>query len=140
MYKRMLEAVLGGLYWLGLRGRYQADRYIFFPEDEGECFRWGMRLLPRYIVQEQLRKPVVIMTGASARNSEIDGGITRLRFRRITDRKMRCLMGWYALRDMSRQWVVVSTRQPYDTGAERLLGINGVTWRDIVYYDIYKFD
>ena len=41
---------------------------------------------------------------------------------------------------MSDKWTVVSTKMPYDTGAERLLGIKGVTLRDIIYYDIYKLD
>lgn len=49
------------------------------------------------------------------------------------------LMDYYAMIDMSGLWTVVSVTQPYRTGADRLLGKKGVTYREIVYYDVYKF-
>jgi len=67
-------------------------------------------------------------------------GITNIRFIRVSKCIMTCFLSYYALKDMSNKWIVVSTKKPYDTGAERLLGIKGVTYRDIVYYDIYKLD
>lgn len=140
MYTRLLQATAGKLYWMVLQKKYQADKYIFFPEEKAEYFQWGMKLLPQYIVQHQLRRLLVLSTGDFVGKHTIDGGITTIQFKKITNRAMDCLMRCYALTDLSRQWVVVSTRQPYDTGAERLLGINGVTYRDIVYYDIYQYD
>ena len=48
-------------------------------------------------------------------------------------------LSYYALIDKSKKWIVVSVKQPYDTGAEKMLGKHGITKKDIVYYDIYGF-
>ena len=44
-----------------------------------------------------------------------------------------------ALVNLCEELTIVSVKEPYDTGAERLLGKKGVTKREILWFDIYRF-
>lgn len=140
MYKELLQATIGKIYANRIDRRVQADKYIFFPESKGAYLRWGVRLLPQYIEQNGCEGIVVIAANDSVKKEMRKQRVNNIRFQKISGYCMACLMDYYALMDMSDKWIVVSTKKPYDTGAERLLGVKGVTYRDIVYYDVYKLD
>ena len=57
---------------------------------------------------------------------------------KIKESKMNCLIRFAGLVNLTDKWTIVSVKEPYDTGAERLLGKKGITKREIVWYDIYK--
>lgn len=140
MYKELMQATIGKMYVNWINRKDQADKYIFFPESKGPYLKWGVRLLPQYIEQNRCDRIVVIAVDDSVKKEMGKQRVNNVRFQKISGYCMECLMGYYALRDMSDKWIVVSTKKPYDTGAERLLGVKGVTYRDIVHYDIYKLD
>ena len=140
MYKELMQAAAGKVFAGWIDRRNQADRYIFFPENKEAYLRWGVRLLPQYIKQNRCDRIVVIAVDDSVEKEMGKQGIGNIRFQKVSGHCMDCLMDYYALWDMSDKWIVVSTKKPYDTGAERLLGVKGVTYRDIVYYDVYKLD
>lgn len=140
MYKELMQAVIGKLHATILCRKYKADKYVFFPDSRGACLKWGISLLPEYMRQNKIHQIIVLAADNSVKKEIVKQGITNIRFHKLSKYSMNCLLDYYALKDMSAQWIVVSTKKPYDTGAERLLGIRGVTYRDIVYYDIYKLD
>lgn len=140
MYKELLQATIGKMYANWIDKREQADKYIFFPESKGAYLKWGVRLLPQYIEQSMCERIVVIAVDDSVKEEMKKQRVSNIKFHKISGYFMECLMDYYAVWDMSDKWIVVSTKKPYDTGAERLLGIKGTTYRDIVYYDVYKLD
>lgn len=140
MYKELMQAVAGKIYTAIISRAYRADRYIFFPEGRGEYLEWGIRLLPRYMRQNQSARIIVMAADDMVGQEIVRQGIKNVTFKKISNHSMDCFLRFYALKDMSGQWIVVSTKKPYDTGAERLLGVKGTTIRDIVCYDIYKLD
>ena len=50
------------------------------------------------------------------------------------------LLMFYAFHPFSNRIVIISLTDPYDTGGENLLGVRGVTERELLCYDIYGFD
>lgn len=140
MYKELIQAMLGKINAAILCRKYKADKYVFFPDRKGEYLRWGINLLPQYMKQNKIKKIIVIAADNSVKKEIVKQKVANIRFLRVSAYSMNCFMNYYALKNMSDKWIVVSTKKPYDTGAERLLGIKGVTYRDIIYYDIYKLD
>lgn len=137
--KKVCYAILGGISWKVLHQKYCSDRYVFFPSFNMEYNLWGILMLHSFIEKENYKSVTAI-----AANNRIITMIKRQRieeisYKLISSRQMEQYMCYYALRDVSHKWTVVSTQIPYDTGAERLLGRCGITYRDIVYYDIYGF-
>lgn len=140
MYKELIQAAAGKIYANIMSRKYKADRYVFFPDCNAAYLKYGMKLLPKYMQHNKFDQIIVIAADSSVQKEIEKQRITNIRFLKISTYRMRCLLNYYALKDMSDKWTVVSTKMPYDTGAERLLGIKGVTLRDIIYYDIYKLD
>ena len=46
----------------------------------------------------------------------------------------------YGLYKFSDKVAIISLTEPYNTGAERLLGVYGTTKEDLLCFDIYGFD
>ena len=57
---------------------------------------------------------------------------------RITSEQMSNIMRYMALVNLGAECTIVSVKEPYDTGAERLLGKKGVTKEEIVWYDVFR--
>jgi len=140
MYRELMQAMAGKIYTAIMCSRCRADKYILFPDSNSAYLKWGIQLLPQYMLQNKSERIVVVAADDLVKQEIMKQGITNIRFIRVSKCIMTCFLSYYALKDMSNKWIVVSTKKPYDTGAERLLGIKGVTYRDIVYYDIYKLD
>lgn len=140
MYKELIQAAAGKIYASIMSKKYKADRYVFFPDCNKAYLKYGVKLLPQYMQHNKFDQIIVIAADSSVQKEIVKQGITNIRFQKISTYRMHCLLNYYALKDMSDKWTVVSTKMPYDTGAGRLLGIKGVTCRDIIYYDIYKLD
>lgn len=140
MYKELMQAVAGKIFAAVMCKIYKADKYILFPDSKGAYRKWGIRLLPQYLRQNKFNRVIVMAADGSIKQEMVRQGITNVQFKTISKYSINCFLNYYALKDMSEKWIVVSTKKPYDTGAERLLGVKGVTYRDIIYYDIYKLD
>lgn len=140
MYRELMQAMAGKICAAVICRRCKADKYILFPNARGAYLKWGIRLLPQYVSQNPSERIIIVAAGDLVRREMAKAGIGNIRCKKVSRYMMDCLLSFYAIQDMSKQWIVVSARRPYDTGAERLLGVKGVTFRDIIYYDIYKLD
>lgn len=140
MYKELFQAASGKIYGNVLCRICKADQYIFFPESESAYLESGMELLPQYIRKNRLDRVVIIYSDRIVKEYGLKNNNMKIHFKKVSKWYMDCLLKYYALENMSGKWLVVSTKQPYDTGAEHLLGVKGVTYKDIIYYDIYRLD
>lgn len=131
-------------FWLKIRrkfgpGQYPAA-YILFPDSDIEINAWGMYLLPRVIEKKKLEKIMVITCEEklfqACSEIEYDG----LHVIRVSKDEMDQLIRFYALVDLNGEWMIVSVKEPHDTGAEKLLGKKGITKKDLVWYDVYAMD
>lgn len=133
-------ALRGRGIWYFLKHKFaQYKKFIIFPENNQEYNAWGIVMLQSYLIKENLKSAVVI-----ASNRNVEKAINILNMRNVKIQLLKAkyideMLKYYALVDMSRLWTVVSVSMPYDTGAERLLGIEGITRKEIVYYDVFGF-
>lgn len=140
MYKELMQAMAGKIYTAIMCSRCRADKYILFPDSNSAYLKWGIQLLPQYMLQNKSERIVVVAADDLVKQEIAKSGIADIRFKKVSRYSMDCVLSFYAIEDLSDRWIVVSTKRPYDTGAERLLGVKGITFRDIIYYDIYKLD
>lgn len=115
-----------------------STRFIIFPEDDEEYNKWAIYYMPVYLQRERFDRVVILTCSDKLTNNCKKMSYTHKKVVQIEESKMQCLMKFAGLVNMNDQWTIISVTQPYDTYAERLLGRNGVTKRDIVWYDIYK--
>ena len=143
IYKRILEALMGRIYWFFLSQKYGSNkekcRYILFPSLNSEYNFWGIIMLPEFIINNDYEKIIIISSDERIITSVKSLNISNIFCESIKFQKLLCLIRYYALMDKSDIWTVVSVEEPYSTGAEKLLGKKGITYKEIVYYDIYKF-
>ena len=142
MIKELLQAYRGKWLWYKMRRKYGAgdwpSRYILFPEDDDNYNAWGILLLPFFLKKKRIDKLMIIVCNTELREccNNIVHWNKHVIF--ITKEEMDSLIRLAALVPMGNEWTIVSTKKPYDTGAERLLGKNGVTYKELVWYDVYQ--
>ena len=141
-FNYLFQAYCGRIYWEKLKRTYgngtAPSKYIMFADDDAEYNAWGLCFLEHFIEKEELDKVVILST-----NEKILDGIKNIQHpnihkKKISRKQMQCLVRYSALVPRNQEWMIVSVKQPYDTGAERLLGKKGVTKREIVWYDVYR--
>lgn len=137
IYRFLASAMRGYFYYAYLSIRFSRCRFIFFVEDDTEITRYGFELLKEYIPECKVNNIIIFALSDSLvkkiKNKQYIGI-------KISNSKMRDLSNLYILKDISNKSIFVSTMIPYDTGANRLLGIHDINKRKIVYYDIFRMD
>lgn len=137
VYKRFLDAIHGYFVWKKIkRTNPHTERFIIFPEENDEYGYWGVKLLPQFLKKKRITKALLIATKDNKNIATLNDNEVTVKY--LTKGKINDILAFYAMWDISEKWTVVSTRKPYDTGAERLLGKCNVTYRDIVEYDVYQ--
>lgn len=142
LFKYLLQAYKGKYYWTKLKKTYgngkMPSKYILFPEEDNEYNAWGLCFLEHYIKKNELDKVMILATDIDVLEAVKNVQHTNMHLEKISKSKMKCLIRYSALVPRNEEWVIVSVKQPYDTGAERLLGKKGVTKREIVWFDVYR--
>ena len=138
LYRKLLKGIVGGLFWFFIKRKYMADKYVFFPSGNDECNKWGVIYLPEYLEKFNVEKAVVLISDKRDEKQIRDLGCSKIKIKKISEKRMDCMLSYYALMDQSDKWVVVSLQKPYSTGAEHLLGIKNVTYKELIYYDVYQ--
>lgn len=137
------DAFKGRILWAALKRKYgkggEGQKYIIFASDNPACNIWGVAMLRDYIEANGLSRTVVLAKDRKIIELVQGMKIHNLRYGILKPRQMTQLMRYYALMDKSDVWTVVSVKEPYDTGAERMVGKKGVTYKEIVFYDVYGF-
>lgn len=139
IYKKLYEGFKGRIAWYFLNKKYEANNYILFPSNDQDFNKWGILLLPAYMKKSKFQKVVVLSSDKRIRKAIQCVNSNNVVIKQISQKQMKQYISYYALINKSKEWRVVSVTQPYETGADRLLGIKGITKRDIVYYDVYGF-
>lgn len=136
----IVSAVGGKLIWIVLKVKFlHYKKFIIFPKDNLNYSKWGIVMLPSYLEKENLCKVVVITCNKNTEKAIRFVGLQDVKCLVLNEKSINSMMKYYALKDMSKEWTVVSVNHPYNTGAERLLNKKGITYRELVYYDVYKF-
>jgi len=142
LLKYLFEAYKGKFYWTKLKRKYGngkfPSRYILFPSEDSEYNAWGLCFMEHYIRKNKLDKVIVLATDIDIVRALDNIQHINMHSGVISKNKMKCLIRYSALVPRNEEWTIVSVKEPYDTGAERLLGKKGVTKREIVWYDIYR--
>lgn len=136
----IVQAIKGKYIWYFLKYKFiKCEKFIIFPMEDQDYNAWGIVMLRAYLDKEKLNRVVIVANDKKIANAINYVSINNAKIQFLKPKHINCLMKYYALVDMSQFWTVVSVTTPYDTGAERLLGIKEITKKEIVYYDIYGF-
>ena len=140
MDKELREATSGRRLWLRLSQNYQVDRYILMPHMTSDYNDYAIEYIDAYLHKEGLHSAIFVSSNQAVldRLSVYDGAYevsaTYMAHSQIMD-----MMRFYALYPFSDKVIIISLTIPYDTCGENLLGVEGVTRRELFCYDIYRF-
>ena len=127
--------------WECLREQHPSDRFIILPHEESGYNTWAAVYFADYMKNENARSAVLLspFSGVLDRFDEVSDSYMIEKVCR--DKKwVESLLMFYAFHPFSSRIVIISLTEPYDTGGENLLGVRGVTERELLCYDIYGFD
>lgn len=140
--KYFIQAYMGKLIWTLLKRKYgnglYPSRYLIFPGKDIEYNFWGLYYLTDFILDNKFNYITILTIDddiVQVANSYRFINITGIK---ISEKEMNCLIRYAALVSRMNEWTIVSVKEPFNTGAERLLGKKGVGKGDIVWYDIFR--
>jgi len=138
----LLQACRGKLLWERMKKKYgpgyHPSRYILFPSGDDEYNAWAIYYMPHYLEKFHLDKAMAVVADDALENVLPNVQHNNLHIVKIEKEQLDCLVRLCALVDLNSECTIISVKEPYDTGAERMLGKKGVTKREIVWYDIYR--
>ena len=71
MYKELMQAMAGKIYTAIMCSRCRADKYILFPDSNSAYLKWGIQLLPQYMLQNKSERIVVVAADDLDRKSVV---------------------------------------------------------------------
>ena len=142
VWKYLLAAYKGKMVWNKIRKQYgcgyEPSRYVFFPSAGPEYNAWGLYYL-QYFIQKKHFDKVMLVTCEENLAAALDNiRHNNKHIISIMPEQMSNIMRYMALVNLGAECTIVSVKEPYDTGAERLLGKKGVTKEEIVWYDVFR--
>ncbi len=136
------KACLGKLVWEKIKKKYgqgyHPERYLLFPSKDDEYNAWALYYMEAYIKEFRLGKVKILSANHELLTACADVNHRDVLPILLSEKEMECLLRFCALVNLSGELTIVSVREPYDTGAERMLGKKGTTKRELVWYDIYR--
>lgn len=142
LLKYLLQAVSGRKLWLRLQKKYgktnNFTKYVLFPSSDDEYNAWGLFFLISYMRNKNIEKIKAVTTDDAIAESLRRLDSDKIDVITIKKKHMTSLIRLAGLKNMMDFWVILSVKEPYDTGAERLLGKKGITRREIVWYDMFQ--
>lgn len=142
LLKYLLQANSGRKLWRKIQKKYghidEYTRYILFPENDDEYNAWAIYFLNSWAEIFRYERIFVISSNESVLSTipllkEFD-----FKTISVSEKQMRNLVRLAGLVNMMDSWSIVSVKQPYDTGAERMLGKKGISKKEIVWYDMLQ--
>lgn len=143
IFKLLFKAYKGKYLWEKLKRKYgrgfKPSRFIIFPSTDEEYNAWAIYYFDKFIEENKFDKVMIITSDddiiLALKNSEH----SNLHFIKYNEEQISCIIRLAALVNLCEELTIVSVKEPYDTGAERLLGKKSVTKREILWFDIYRF-
>lgn len=142
MFQDFVDAFMGKVQWELIRRRHKADRYIIMPHEQEEYNEYALQYLERYMEKEKIHTVCIFTYDKDVyekAKSQVfpQGHQVRIFLKR---RKwIRNIIKFYALYEFSSKIKIISLTEPYDTCGENLLGVHGITKRELFCYDIFGF-
>lgn len=138
-FLQTLKAYIGYIDLMSLKFIYSDTFFVFLINDDADYSRYAIELLPNFIKKNSRRVKVVI-SKSDAEIRKLVKNIDNTMVIHIKEKSLSYISILYKYKDVSQDCVFISTKIPYLTGADRMLGVNNITKRDIVFYDMYKLD
>lgn len=142
LIKYLFQAYKGKWIWERFRKKYgngfAPSRYILFPSSDDEYNAWGLYYLTHYLDKNHFDKVMLLIKEDALFEACKNIQHLNLHILKLTQTQMDCVIRLNALVNLGDQCTIVSVKEPYDTGAERLLGKRGVTKRELIWYDVYR--
>lgn len=114
---------------------------IFFLDDE--LLNASIELFPKYKEKFRGEERLLLLFSNNRSSqkfiSEIDIQ-SNMVCKILSQQATQNLLSWCALHYETRKILIISIQKPYSTNANFMLGKKGISYRDIVYYDLYKLD
>lgn len=141
MENKLRQAERGREIWKNLEKKYSFDKYIFMPHQKDEYNDYALLYLDDYLSKERWNSAVIFSLEEALVKWVNENVWKHSVVAYVMDRQdMDDILRFYALYMFSPKATIISLTIPYDTGAENLLGIHGTTKRELLCYDIYRFD
>ena len=142
--EKMLESHIqlaekGKEIWQEIDVAFDADLYILLPHAADVYNYYALLHMEQYLEAKGAKKVVLLF-----REEVIAKVLPLFCQREILTHKLNsadidALLKYYALFEFTSRLTIVSLTRPYDTCAENLLGVHGVTKEDLLCYDIFHF-
>ena len=135
------KAYQGKIIWKMLESKYNADCFILMPHMQDDYNYYALLHLNKFIRSRGAHKTVILSYDEGVLKSysyfKTEGEVKAIK---MSENKIEKLIKYYALYEFSTKLTIISLTKPYDTCAENLLGIKGVTKQDLLCFDIYRFN
>lgn len=135
------KAEEGKIIWKKLSAEHKADRYILMPEVNSQYNFYALLYLDEYMEKIEAESVCIITSESSVSkvidlftsNESVDVVIT-------SHEDIMRVIKYYSLYEFTSKLTIISLKIPYDTGGENLIGVKGVTRKDLFCFDIYAFN
>lgn len=142
LIKYLWQAYSGRKFWKKLQKKYDCvkefTKYIIFPSKDDEYNAWALYFLNSWAKIFKLEKIFVVTTDENIRSSVRTFSEHDFKTIVVSEKQMTHLIRLAGLKNMMDFWTIISVKEPYDTGAERMLGKKGITKKEIVWYDMLQ--
>ena len=125
--------------WQEIDVAFDADLYVLLPHVADVYNYYALLHIEQYLEAKGAKKVVLLFS------EEVIAKALPLFCQRevltheLSSADIDALLKYYALFEFTSRLTIVSLTRPYDTCAENLLGVHGVTKEDLLCYDIFHF-
>ena len=140
LLKHYWNAYQGYRVWKRIDQKYHAPIYILIPKEKEEYNYYALKHLEQFLLMKKVSKAVVLTCDEGAIASVdlfVPKGMVESEY--LSRKEILRFLKYYALHEFTSRLTIVSFTEPYNTHAENLLGVNGVTKEDLVCFDVYRF-
>ncbi len=140
MWLDFIEAFRGKLQWDALRKKGY-DWYLIMPHENDEYNDYALEYLDAFLDKKKSGSAYIVTgdksvyekVGKKSWSHKIDA-------MQATPKWISRIIKFYGLYEFSTKIKIISLSEPYDTGAENLIGVHGVTKKELLCYDIFGLD
>ncbi|WP_029322816.1 hypothetical protein [Butyrivibrio sp. AE3004] len=133
------RAEQGKIIWEKLDAFYNADLYIVFPHINEEYNYYALLYLDKHI-EKKKADSVVLVTADSGVEKSVKLFTQRMcSVEKMPIEDIHLMLKYYALYEFTSRMTIISLKIPYDTRGENFLGVKGVTKKELLCFDIYRF-
>lgn len=133
----------GKLQWSCLRRRYFVEQYIFMPHQQEQYNEYTLQYLDAYMKKEKINSICIVTCDRDIYKkikTQADEKTYRVVILLRKKNWIYKITKFYALYEFSNKIKIISLTEPYDTCGENLLGVYGITKRELLCYDILGFE